>query len=200
MFGPLLYVSFKFRLIVIPSITYLLTYELEQLNHAKGRLTTILERSLDEIIKSLTIAGCTCSKDNLKGYLRELINLRVFPFRDTLRRGRSVNDVIQGLESFSFHPKPGSCGNCQRPDRLSTYAETVQNAQKKTRENFNGLCLDCMDRKRPKLGDEDWDYWMVQMREERSWDSGCRIQHGESTWHHSFYARREKETKQPTGV
>jgi hypothetical protein len=176
-----------------------LTKELEQLNHAKGRLTTILERSLDQIIYSLTLANCTCSKDNLKGYLRELIRLKVFPFRDTLRRGRSVNNILKELEKFSFEPKPESCGDCHQPT-WETYDQVVKIAQKITRENFNGLCLDCMDRKKPKMSDEDWDYWMEQMREKRRWDQDCRIRHGESTWHHSFYARREKETRQPSGV
>jgi len=183
--------------------------ELEQLNHAKGRLTTIIERSLDEIIVALALADCTCALYNQRGYLCELIRLKVFPFRDTLRRGRSVNDILRELENFSFTPQPGSCEGCLYPGdlnphrelrRYDTYDRVVEHARYITKENFNGLCLDCMDRKRPKMKDEDWDYWLKDMREGGTWDTGCRISHGESTWHHSYHARREKETQQTTGV
>lgn len=61
-----------------------------------------------------------------------------------------------------------------------------------TREYFDGLCLDCMDRSKSKTGDEDSDYWRHHQLQEGEWDHGCRVRHGEPTWYFSFLGRNEK--------
>jgi len=55
---------------------------------------------------------------------------------------------------------------------------------------FHGLCLDCMDRSKPKTGDVDRDYWTHDFKDE--WDVNCRIQHGQSTWYFSFMGRKSE--------
>ena len=69
-------------------------------------------------------------------------------------------------------------------------------AKSKALNDFDGLCLDCMDLSKPKSENSDHDYWLHDTFEE--WDKGCRIEHGSSTWWFSFlgrYERREKHLK-----
>lgn len=189
----------------------------EQLNGAKGRLTTILEQCLDETIKDLAEANCTCSNKNLEGFLRELIRLEIFPFRAIFRRNHSVNEIVAKFESFNFEALLNSCSDCHAPKesrqgrkrsrfdlyepRAKSYKELVKNAQKKVAGYFDGLCLDCMNPDKPKSGGDYYVESDEDSYDDRyTYDRYCRIAHGEPTQYFSLYAQREKHTKQPTGV
>ena len=63
---------------------------------------------------------------------------------------------------------------------------------------YDGMCLDCMDRLKPKTGDGDDDYWQHNnFRDEDGWFEGCRIKHKQPSWYFSFMGRKEdKDTLQ----
>lgn len=67
----------------------------------------------------------------------------------------------------------------------------VKRIETRVRGYFDGLCLDCLDRSKPKLGDADKDYWRHATLKEHEWVRGCRFPHKQSTWYFSFNGRKE---------
>lgn len=60
---------------------------------------------------------------------------------------------------------------------------------------FHGLCLDCLDRSKPKVGDVDMDYWEHDQLKEHEWVHGCRFNHKQPTWYFSFNGRKEERDR-----
>ncbi|KAI9933730.1 hypothetical protein ASPWEDRAFT_179674 [Aspergillus wentii DTO 134E9] len=183
---------------------------IQQLNAAKGRLRTILQRGLFSQVSSIVnYAICDCKEKTVFNYLKEIQNINVRPLDETLSR-TSVQRNLDRLGQFNesnMRPKKDSnviyksveeewgekpsakdCMDCDR-----SWGEVVRRARKETAEYFDGLCLDCMNTtKNIRLrGDEDDDYWLHNEGRDR-YDDGCRISHGQPTWYFSFMGRREK--------
>ena len=159
---------------------------IEQINAAKGRLRTILHAALFKPVERLLKASCKCKAETLFGYIKALHDTQVWPL-DPVFPKMQVNDILDSLENSSYEPAVISCSWC-----IQDYTGIVESAVMNTRKYFDGLCLDCMDRSKPKTGDEDSDYWQHHELHEGQWDSGCRVSHGQPTWYFSYMGRKEK--------
>ena len=112
----------------------------EQLNAAKGRLKTILHRTLytpiDNLLKR---ARCPCKAIVLYAYEQSLSNTRAWPLESAFLN-QSVQNVLRDLEGFpgpeAFFPR--TCGG-----RWCTFdfAAAVDAARAECRKYFDGLCL-----------------------------------------------------------
>ncbi|PWY77004.1 hypothetical protein BO70DRAFT_388391 [Aspergillus heteromorphus CBS 117.55] len=170
----------------------------QQLNAARGRLRTILHSGLFERLGTLVACGtCGCKELTVFEYLRELRRINVWPLEDSMKK-TSIDDILVRLNGFSQSRmrkrvdsaagEPKHCMSCN-----INWDATVRSVNDRVRNYFGGLCLDCMDKtKNLRLhGSHDDDYWHYWERYQ-SYDSKCRISHGEPTWYFSFMGRREK--------
>ena len=101
-----------------------------------------------------------------------------------------MNEILDRLESFNFEAKSSACGPCRKD-----YGGMVRRTEKKVREYFDGLCLDCLNRSKPKLGNTDMDYWRHNDLKEHEWVMGCRFPHKQPTWYFSFNGRKEERDR-----
>ena len=97
-----------------------------------------------------------------------------------------MGEILQRLEKFKFEAKSSACGTCRQD-----YKGKVTGIKKYVAGYFDGLCLDCLDRSKPKLGDADMDYWRHNDVKEHEWVTGCRFRHKQPTWYFSFNGRKE---------
>ena len=84
-----------------------------------------------------------------------------------------MDDILDKLEMLTFVTQENLCLKCSSV-HLNTCART---AYAHTKNYFNGLCLDCMDKSRPSSGDEDKEYWQHCDKNESEWIYGCRVRH-----------------------
>ena len=158
-----------------------------QLNAAKGRLRTIVHRELYKPIKDLLWSTCKCKGDTLWGYEKALTTARVWPLED-VGRNTNMHTIIERLQKFTYKVAANACMRCHG----SRYDTIALRASEVTHNYFNGLCLDCMARKNPKLRDHDDDYRNhSKFRSEDGWFKDCRVPHKQPTWYYSFMGRQE---------
>ena len=98
----------------------------------------------------------------------------------------SMHDILHNLEKFSYEAKSSACGECKKD-----FKGTVSVIADMVRDYFDGLCLDCLDRSKPKLGTVDEDYWQHHRLKEHDWITTCRVRHKQPTWYFSFNGRKE---------
>ncbi|KAL9595897.1 MAG: hypothetical protein Q9219_006165 [cf. Caloplaca sp. 3 TL-2023] len=158
---------------------------IQQLNAARGRLRNILHQHLFGVTKTLLKANCSCKEKTLFYYLQALDDVRVWPLESEVS-SNSMRVILDRLQHFDYEPAEASCLTCKQD-----FNGIVKHARLYTFNYFDGLCLDCMDRTKPKTGSEDSDYWMHDMLLETEWDDGCRFSHGQPTWYFSFMGRKE---------
>ena len=101
-----------------------------------------------------------------------------------------MNEILNRLQKFKFEAKSRSCGTCH-----IDYKGRVTRIENYVRKYFDGLCLDCLDRSKPKLGDTDTDYWCHHELKEDEWIKGCRFLHKQPTWYFSFNGRKEERDR-----
>ena len=174
-------------LLLVISLCYDLTQSPAQLNAAKGRLRTILSRMLYRPIEHLLAASCKCKAETLWGYEKALLLARVWPLEQT-EKHNSMDTILERLDTFKYKVAEAACMYpCHR-----NYESIVADAKAHTESYFDGMCLDCMDRMKPKTGDRNDDYWRHNnFRLEDEWFVGCRIKHKQPTWYFSFMGRQE---------
>ena len=166
-----------------------LTHVIAQLNAAKGRLRTIFYRALEQPLEKLLEAHCKCKGDSLWGYEKALFDTHVWP-AESFTKNTSMDVLLKRLEDFKYKPAAGACMTSCHQD----YEFIVRGALKFTATYFQGMCLDCMDRLKPKLRDGHEDYWHHNnFSAERSPSCfvGCRIKHRQPSWYYSFMGRQE---------
>ncbi|KAL8940125.1 MAG: hypothetical protein Q9216_002979 [Gyalolechia sp. 2 TL-2023] len=161
----------------------------EQLNAAKGRLRTVLFRGLWDPCNSLLRASCACRKETLYDYQHHLYSIEVWPL-ETIFLNTSIHGILERLDDFSYEPRTGACSQCRQ-----NYTGIVARVVSRVEEYFDGLCLDCLDRSKPKTGDIDLDYWRHDKLKEWEWVQGCRFPHRQSTWFFSFNGRKEERDR-----
>ena len=158
-----------------------------QLNAARGRLRTIVHRELYKPIKDMLEATCKCKGNTLWGYERALTDAEVWPLED-IGRFTTMQTIIERLEDFTYKVAESTYMRC----RHTKYDTVALEASEVTHNYFDGLCLDCMARMDPKLGDHDADYWNhSKFRSEEGWFRSCRVPHKQPTWYYSFMGRQE---------
>ena len=101
-----------------------------------------------------------------------------------------MNEILDRLKNFKFESNSCSCEVCQQDfqGKVARIAQFV-------RRYFDGLCLDCLDRSKPKLGDLDLDYWQHHKLKEHDWIENCRFPHKQPTWYFSFNGRKEERDR-----
>lgn len=124
--------------------------------------------------------------------------MEVWPLEQTAQRN-SIDRILCKLKGFSYEAPKGACVSCRMD-----YGSHVDKARKHVESYFDGLCLDCMDRSKAKLGDSDNDYWQHNQLSENEFIKGCRFPHKQPTWYFSFMGRKEdrerfREHKRPLG-
>ncbi|CAG8090788.1 unnamed protein product, partial [Penicillium nalgiovense] len=160
---------------------------MQQLNAARGRLRTILQRSLFEDVNvTIDHVRCACAAGHIFSYMRELHRIGVRPLDSDIHKN-CVREILDRLAAFdedkmaNRQPSMQKCSLCSR-----SWKPIVQYARRQVESYFDGLCLDCM-KNHP---DEDSEYWALGTR--RVYDLTCRISHGEPTWYFSFMGRRDR--------
>lgn len=168
-------------------------------NHARGGLKTSLHKSLYKTCGHLLRNGteaCSCWDATVGQYFCALTKIDVFPVEDVLSYS-SIQQIINRLGAFEYNHKP-ACMRCRRLE----WESVVLKAKTNTVSYFDGLCLDCMDRSKPKGKNLDDKYWTHNSSVGGRWDSRCRFKHNQSTWYVSWLGRpdiREKILRGPDG-
>ncbi len=111
--------------------------------------------------------------------------MEIWPL-ETVFMKTCMSDILDNLKKFSYEAKSSACGSCRQD-----YRGMVMRIETRVRGYFNGLCLDCLDRSKPKHGDADTDYWRHATLKEHEWVRGCRFAHKQPTWYFSFNGRKE---------
>ena len=172
--------------IFVLQLQHYISQLIEQINAAKGRLRTILHRGLFKPVKELLKASCKCKEKTMFGFIEALDGTGVWPL-DEVWHKKPVEEILDSLDAFSYDPAAKHCRSCRK-----NYNFTVKSAVNMTRKYFDGLCLDCMDRSKPKTRDEDSDYWQHNKLRPGEWDHNCRVNHGQPTWYFSFMGRKAR--------
>ena len=168
-------------------------------NHARGGLKTSLHKGLYKKCGHLLRYGtdsCTCWDATVGRYFHALTKIDVFPVEDVISYS-SIQNIIDRLDSFKYTHVP-DCKRCRNQD----WHSIVLKAKAYSESYFNGVCLDCMDRSKPKGKTLDDEYWQHNTNVEGRWDTRCRFMHNQSTWYVSWLGRpdvREKIMRGPDG-
>ena len=115
------------------------------------------------------------------------MNEEIWPL-ETAVRSSSMENILKVLSGLTFEKQENVCMQCSS----ILLDSCVRTAYERTKGYFHGLCLDCMDKSKPRFGDEDKDYWRHCRAKEDDWISGCRIKHRQPTWYYSFMGRQER--------
>lgn len=126
---------------------------------------------------------CACGKETYFDYQDKLMKARAWPLEHVFQYS-SMNDIISRLSEFSYTPKTTIC-TAPFPGCHQGFDDIVEEACKRTARDFDGLCLDCMDRSKPKREDDDEGYWRRNYLANGCWDMVCRFRYSHSTWYHS---------------
>ncbi|OCL05664.1 hypothetical protein AOQ84DRAFT_390725 [Glonium stellatum] len=159
-------------------------------NAARGHLKTVLHRELWGVCLRLHRQKCVCRKETYFDYQDKLMEVRAWPLEQVFQHN-SMNDIISRLSLFSYTPTTTTC-TAPFPGCHQGFDNIVNEACERTIRDFDGLCLDCMDRSKLKHNDDGEDYWRHNYPANGCWDSGCRFGHGRSTWYHSWMGRLDK--------
>lgn len=97
-----------------------------------------------------------------------------------------MDELLDTLKNFECKAVEGGHSShiCHSNFMKTTIEPTIANV----RENFDGLCIHCMNISKPKTGDSDLDYWNHDRI--RQFDKGCSFRHGQPTWYFSFMGRK----------
>ena len=95
------------------------------------------------------------------------------------------------MQDFQYDYVP-ECRKCRTIDFAYVVKMTIQAAN----SYFDGLCLDCMDRSKPKGKDLDDEYWRINASGANGrWDGRCRIKHNQSSWYVLWLGRDDTRQK-----
>jgi len=105
-----------------------------------------------------------------------------------------MTELLDHLEQFVYVPHEEACSGC----RHLNIEDIVEQAEIRARGYFEGMCLDCMDRSKPRFGKNvDMDYWYHHTKKEHEWilpregAKPCRVRHHQPTWYYSFMGRQQ---------
>ena len=169
----------------------------EQLNGARGRVRTLLEKAIyapiAELMDRRTGPGSKCRYRITFEYLQELRRLELFPSLELMATRTPLEDIFNKLEEFRYRPNTHSkddlCGGCIWC--VQNYGRKMQDAVAKYLQYFDGLCLGCIAK--PKKYENPRDSEEYERNNTiRAWDMDCRVCHGEPTRYFSYHAREEK--------
>ncbi|KAF2635116.1 hypothetical protein P280DRAFT_536617 [Massarina eburnea CBS 473.64] len=162
-------------------------------NHARGGLKTALTKSLwkkaGDVLR-FKQSKCNCWDATVGQYLGALVQLDAFPIEDVITHS-SIREILERLKKFKYDWQP-KCDICAGIDWLYVIKKTIVD----TERYFDGLCLDCMDRSKPKGNCLDDKYWKANASGTGGrWDHRCRIKHNQPTWYVSWLGRDDTRQK-----
>ncbi|KAF2683130.1 hypothetical protein K458DRAFT_432492, partial [Lentithecium fluviatile CBS 122367] len=129
-----------------------------------------------------------CPPDFVGRYFAALVRAEAYPLEKYFPKN-SINTILSRLDSFILR-RVAKCPRCN----IDCEDYTVI-AIKRTQKNFDGLCIDCMDRSRLKRDSTDADYWKHCKSVDGKWDHKCRVDHGQQTWYVRWCGRDEFRRK-----
>jgi hypothetical protein len=94
----------------------------------------------------------------------------------------SIQAVLNGLGNFSYIAPNDTCVLCSRD-----FGEVIRSAVEKVQENFDGLCLDCIDNSQTRDWDREYDKHAQWNKESYR----CRFSHDQPTWYFSCLSRKQ---------
>ncbi|KAI1129577.1 hypothetical protein F5Y10DRAFT_263964 [Nemania abortiva] len=179
---------------------------LSQLSAARASQRTRLEKWLPTVPATCPDRTDECLDVMVFSHKRSLLITGIKSLFSLADRKRTLNQLLDNLDKYEFslakiepqHPGENInsswstklCHDCTG-ERLSHEAakltSKVLSASERVRENFGGLCLDCMHKFRN--GNDDDDYFMHDKRGHH--DHSCRVKHGQPTWYFSYMGRKE---------
>jgi hypothetical protein len=165
--------------IVGVSIPAVLTeYFLGPLTAARAHVQSTLERGLYYPLARLHSAVCVCRKETAFDYEDALISLGCWPLDDVAQK-LPLSELFEKLTNFDFQPVGMGCesGECRRG-----FKRSVEIAISRAKQSFHGLCLDCMNRSKPVIGQSHEDYIKKNSPHVGYWDMDCRFGHGRPSW------------------
>ncbi|KAF1975991.1 hypothetical protein BU23DRAFT_578813 [Bimuria novae-zelandiae CBS 107.79] len=161
-------------------------------NHARGGLKTTLHKHIwkkaGNVLRFNT-EKCDCWDATIGQYLAALVKIDAFPIENAVTRS-SFQAIIDRMKEFKYDYTP-ACPRCRSID----FAYVVQLTHQAALSYFDGLCLDCMDRSKPKSKDLDDEYWRINANVDHRWDSRCRTRHGQPSWYVSWLGREDVKQK-----
>ena len=152
---------------------------LDPLAAARTHVQSTLEQELYYPLERLHRAACACRKETAFDYEDALIALECWPIKDAAQRS-PLSELFERLSHFEFRPATTSCesGECRR-----SFKRSVEVAIGRARQSFQGLCLDCMNRSKPVVGQPRGEYIKNNSPHVGCWDIDCRFGHGRPSWY-----------------
>lgn len=148
----------------------------------------------------LNKAECVCKLKTADGFLAELIDCEIFPFRSIFRKGHSIIEILGQFGSFEFEASPGACSDCKEPVirekdngkeqivRAPSYEALIEDTQRRVRNYFDGWDSDdealCRGRSR-RSSRKEFEGFSQQNVDymQRRFDVRRRFQHERPRWY-----------------
>ena len=172
-----------------------LTRATEQLNAARSSQRDQLYIELLAPIDELSATNSICCALSLRAYHQAMKAAGVWPFDRTWGQ-RTLLETLNALARFAYtmpskpsavimgdHLNSGEC-MCTKAELQSKMPSIII----RIRNDFGGLCLDCMHNSNQTYGSATKKYWCLR---NRSLSQGCRFKHGHSSWTFSYMGRKE---------
>jgi hypothetical protein len=146
---------------------------------ARTHVQSTLERELYHPLERLHRAVCACRKETAFDYEDALIALECWPVNDAAQKF-PLSELFEKLSHFEFRPATTTCesGECRR-----SFKRSVEIAIDRAKQSFQGLCLDCMKRSKPDVGQRHEEYIKNNSPQVGCWDMDCRFGHGRPSWY-----------------
>ncbi|CZR57067.1 uncharacterized protein PAC_06956 [Phialocephala subalpina] len=156
------------------------------INAARGSLKTKIHQGIYS--RRFFSSSCSCKMEGYFQYGLALDKTGVWPLEEVMhgRDAFSLQQILQGLGRFGYKAPNETCNLCSQDFATTVVGPTVDRVQR----NFEGLCLDCIDKGEKR----DWDFEYRYHQARRVWDmaeAGCRFEHSEPTWYFSWMARKQ---------
>lgn len=148
------------------------------LNHARGGVRNSLHKSLYSRVGRILRSDsslCSCWDATIGRYQLALTKCDAWPVDDVLNYS-SIGQVVRRLKAFDYAYTP-KCNRCCSIDWETIVFKAISN----TLGYFNGMCLDCMYRSKPRGDNLDEEYETHNQPVGGRWDTQCRIKHGQPT-------------------
>lgn len=100
---------------------------------------------------------------------------------------KSVNMLLAMIAKLRFDPGPPACEKFCRQE----FGNRVHVAMAYMHIQFQGLCLDCINRSTPKSDNVDLDFWILDSVPPSDGVGKCRLQHLEPTRYFSYMGPEE---------
>ncbi|KAH7084780.1 hypothetical protein BKA63DRAFT_559463 [Paraphoma chrysanthemicola] len=162
------------------------------LNRARSGLRNSLHKSLYSRVGRILCSEtsyCDCWDATIGRYQYALTRCEAWPVDDVVLSS-SISQIINRLKGFKYDYTP-KCQRCRTHD----WETIVLRALSNTNGYFNGICLDCQDRSKPRGDNIDDEYEKHNSSEGGRWDTRCRIKHGQLTWYISWLGRPDIREK-----